>query len=282
MDDAQVTVMSTEQLDIPGDSGRLVKIPPRKAKTQKTVKSSTQPQMESCEICGKSFKKGRGLSIHQTKAGCRSVLENRIKNKSKSSGPQDTNHSGSTNTLTQDRQPLQSETFHKDKRESIPETSVPEEKCTTRNYHAEKKDDCETSKPPINYPRVGRVAISSPAAEETQSKSPSSIPSMNVTPEDAPQKENAPLPSRSPQKQRESDAPQERKALPVKQHRKIQDYFSKKPKTPTPDQEPIEKQKILSANSKKSKADQQDILRSGTREGTREEIATDMMSQYKR
>ena len=264
MDDAQVTVMSTEQLDIPGDSGRLVKIPPRKAKTQKTVKSSTQPQMESCEICGKSFKKGRGLSIHQTKAGCKSVLENRIKNKSKLRGPQDTNHSGSTNTPTQDRQPLQPEAFHNDKRESIPKTSVPEENCTTINDHAKKKDDCETSKSQIE-------------------KSPSRIPSMNVTPEDAPQKEKAPsLPSRNPQKQRESDAPQERKALPVKQPRKMQDYFSQKPKTPTPDQVPTEKQKILSANLKKSKADQQDILHSGTREGTIEEIATGMMSQYKR
>ena len=52
-------------------------------------------------MCGGSFVKGRGLSIHQTKAGCRLILESRkIKHKSTSSGLQDLNHSDSTKLAT--------------------------------------------------------------------------------------------------------------------------------------------------------------------------------------
>ena len=86
---------NTEQLGYPGDKGQLVTVPPRNNMAQETIKFPKNSEMESCEVCGGSFKKGRGLKIHQGKTKCKSVLENR-KSKSKEGGPQDSHHSGTT------------------------------------------------------------------------------------------------------------------------------------------------------------------------------------------
>ena len=91
--------LDRERSNTPG-AGNTVDLP-KSAKKQKAVKFSTTAQMENCEVCGGSFVKGRGLSIHQTKAGCRLILESRkSKHKSTSSGLQDINHSDSTHLNT--------------------------------------------------------------------------------------------------------------------------------------------------------------------------------------
>ena len=93
------STLDRERTNTPG-VGKTVDLP-KQAKDQKAVKFSTTAQMESCEVCGGSFLKGRGLSIHQTKAGCRAVMESRkSKYKSTSSGLQDLNHSDSTHPDT--------------------------------------------------------------------------------------------------------------------------------------------------------------------------------------
>ena len=88
---------NTEQLGYPGDKGQLVTVPPRNNTAQEIIKFPKNSELESCEVCGRSFKKGRGLKIHQGKTKCKSVLENR-KCKSKEGGPQDSHHSGTTNS----------------------------------------------------------------------------------------------------------------------------------------------------------------------------------------
>ena len=72
-------------------------IPPRKAKESKDISSSN---FEDCQVCGGSFKKGRGLRIHLTKSktGCKKILESRI-NKSRIGISQEQNHSGFTNGI---------------------------------------------------------------------------------------------------------------------------------------------------------------------------------------
>ena len=72
-------------------------IPPRKAKESKDISSSN---FEDCQVCGGSFKKGRGLRIHLTKSktGCKKILESRI-NKSRIGVSQEQNHSGNTNGI---------------------------------------------------------------------------------------------------------------------------------------------------------------------------------------
>ena len=61
-------------------------------KAKETIK-----QYENCKVCGKSFKKGRGLSIHMSKSNCKGILERRSRRcKSRDSSPQETHHSGST------------------------------------------------------------------------------------------------------------------------------------------------------------------------------------------
>ena len=54
---------NTEQKDYGGDKGQLVTVPPRKNMAQETIKFPKNSEMESCEVCGGSFKKGRGKSI---------------------------------------------------------------------------------------------------------------------------------------------------------------------------------------------------------------------------
>ena len=93
---------NTEQLGYPGDKGQLVTVPPRNNTAQEIIKFPKNSELESCEVCGRSFKKGRGLKIHQGKTKCKSVLENR-KCKSKEGGPQDSHHSGTTNSTFLDR-----------------------------------------------------------------------------------------------------------------------------------------------------------------------------------
>ena len=94
-DDALRERESTESNEQGGDKGELVTLPPRNNMAQEIIKFPKNSEMESCEVCGGSFKKGRGLKIHQGKTKCKSVLENR-KSKSKAGGPQDSHHSGTT------------------------------------------------------------------------------------------------------------------------------------------------------------------------------------------
>ena len=68
----------------------------RERQTNPKAKENNQ-QYENCKVCGKSFKKGRGLNIHMSLTSCRSILEGRSRIcKSKFGSPQETNHSGST------------------------------------------------------------------------------------------------------------------------------------------------------------------------------------------
>ena len=54
-------------------------------------------KFENCQVCGKSYKKSRGLSIHMSLTSCRSILERTNRNsKSISSSPPESHHSGST------------------------------------------------------------------------------------------------------------------------------------------------------------------------------------------
>ena len=55
------------------------------------------------QICGGSFKKGRGLRIHLSKsrAGCKNILEIRM-NKSKTGSSQEQHHSGPTSNIIPD------------------------------------------------------------------------------------------------------------------------------------------------------------------------------------
>ena len=61
------------------------------------AKESIKQKFENCQVCGKSFKKGRGLNIHMSNTSCRGILERRSRIcKSRISSPQETHHSGST------------------------------------------------------------------------------------------------------------------------------------------------------------------------------------------
>ena len=61
---------------------------------------------ENCKVCGRSFKKGRGLSIHMSRTTCRAIFERRSRiDKSKSDTTQETHHSGG---ITKSREPRQS------------------------------------------------------------------------------------------------------------------------------------------------------------------------------
>ena len=52
---------------------------------------------ENCQVCGRSFKKGRGLNIHMSVTTCRATLERRNRrNKSESGTTQESHHSGGT------------------------------------------------------------------------------------------------------------------------------------------------------------------------------------------
>ena len=102
MDDIPCERGNTEQTDCVGDKGQLVTVPPRNSKAQEIIKFPKNSEMESCEVCGGSFKKGRGLKIHQGKTKCKSVLENR-KCKSKEGGPQESHHSSTTHFIFLDR-----------------------------------------------------------------------------------------------------------------------------------------------------------------------------------
>ena len=88
------STLDRERLITPGEGAT---VDPTHTARKKAVKPSTSEQMENCEVCGRSFVKGRGLSIHQTKAGCKKIMESRkSKSKSTNSGLQDSNHSDST------------------------------------------------------------------------------------------------------------------------------------------------------------------------------------------
>ena len=69
-------------------------IPPRKAKN-----SNENSNYENCQVCGGSFKIGRGLRIHlsKSKSGCKRILESR-KSKSRISTTQEQHHSGFTDS----------------------------------------------------------------------------------------------------------------------------------------------------------------------------------------
>ena len=73
---------------------RSQQIPPRKAKVSKDIEKT----FEDCQVCGGSFKKGRGMRIHlaKSKAGCKRILESR-NYKSRFGSSQENHHSGSTN-----------------------------------------------------------------------------------------------------------------------------------------------------------------------------------------
>ena len=61
---------------------------------------------ENCKVCGRSFKKGRGLSIHMSVTTCRAIFERRSRiYKSKSDTTQESHHSGG---ITKPREPHQS------------------------------------------------------------------------------------------------------------------------------------------------------------------------------
>ena len=69
------------------------------------AKETIEQTFENCKVCGRSFKKGRGMNIHLSRTNCRSTLERRNRNfKSIKGSPQETNHSGSTNTTNLPRQ----------------------------------------------------------------------------------------------------------------------------------------------------------------------------------
>ena len=65
-------------------------------KAKETIKQT----FENCKVCGRSFKKGRGMNIHLSRTNCRATLERRNRNcKSIKGSPQETHHSGSTNRI---------------------------------------------------------------------------------------------------------------------------------------------------------------------------------------
>ena len=84
--------MDTEQTTNSGD--RNIDNRPETKRNVVTRYQQTN-QMETCTVCGGSFRKGKGLKIHMTKSGCRALEINRNKNKSKKGSPQDKHHSGS-------------------------------------------------------------------------------------------------------------------------------------------------------------------------------------------
>ena len=53
---------------------------------------------EDCKVCGRSFKKGRGLNIHMSVTNCRAIWERRNRNKDKSEEgtTPESHHSGCT------------------------------------------------------------------------------------------------------------------------------------------------------------------------------------------
>ena len=70
-------------------------------KAKETIKQT----FENCKVCGRSFKKGRGMNIHLSRTNCRATLERRNRNcKSIKGSPQETHHSGSTNRINLPRQ----------------------------------------------------------------------------------------------------------------------------------------------------------------------------------
>ena len=59
--------------------------------------------MEKCEVCQRSYKKGRGLSIHQARSKCKEALAVRNANKSKTGQGQESNHSVSASKKMQNK-----------------------------------------------------------------------------------------------------------------------------------------------------------------------------------
>ena len=62
---------------------------------------------ENCQVCGRSFKKGRGLNIHMSATTCRKIFERRNRiDKSNSGTTQESNHSGGTAKHSEPHQSL--------------------------------------------------------------------------------------------------------------------------------------------------------------------------------
>ena len=103
----------------------------------------TKIKFENCQVCGKSYRKGRGLSIHMSLTTCRSVLERRNRNKCKSinSSPQETNHSGSTkqNNLPRQCSPTAHGVSMKKESEKLLETN-PVDDLTGKDVNKSERD----------------------------------------------------------------------------------------------------------------------------------------------
>ena len=90
---------------------------------------------ENCQVCGRSFKKGRGLNIHMTVTTCRATLERRNRiHKSDCGTTRESHHSGRT---TEPEAPNQSP--------GIKETKRPESKRAKKEDVLVIKDDVEMS-----------------------------------------------------------------------------------------------------------------------------------------
>ena len=89
-------LLDREQPNNAGDQGRLVNVSlPERQRPAVSRKQQPTP-METCTVCGGSFKMGRGLSLHKTKSRCGALEASRKLYKSRKGGPQDQHHSGTT------------------------------------------------------------------------------------------------------------------------------------------------------------------------------------------
>ena len=142
-DHVQLT-LDRERLTTPGEGAT---VDPSHTARKKAVKPSTSEQMENCEVCGRSFVKGRGLSIHQTKAGCKKIMESRkSKSKSTNSGLQDSNHSDSTKELFHDSPVLKDEVSPNQGKKTTPvKNRIDPSKSNqqSENTHVRRKDQEE-------------------------------------------------------------------------------------------------------------------------------------------
>ena len=86
--------MDRERLTNTGDQGRLVNDLPERRRH--VVRKQHPIEMETCTVCGGSFKKGRGLKVHKSKSRCGALELSRKASKSRKGSPPDKHHSGST------------------------------------------------------------------------------------------------------------------------------------------------------------------------------------------
>ena len=89
-------LLDREQPNNAGDQGRLVNVSLLERRRPAVSRKQQPILMETCTVCGGSFKMGRGLSLHKTKSRCGALEASRKLYKSRKGGPQDQHHSGTT------------------------------------------------------------------------------------------------------------------------------------------------------------------------------------------